>query len=82
MTFLCATDVPFEDTPDREGPTLRERLQRWTRAFLDRHGIPYVVLCGSLDERITTVRAVLDEFEPFDAERSVSRGEPGSPSDG
>lgn len=67
VTFLCDTDIPYDDTWDRSGPGNRERLQKQTKAFLDRHNIPYHVLSGDVEERVAQVNAVLDDHEQYDA---------------
>lgn len=69
VVFLCGTDIPYDDTWDREGQEWRQRMQKQTRAYLDQYNIPYVVLTGTVTERIETVKTVLDRFEKYELER-------------
>ena len=71
LTFLCGTDVPYDDTPDRSGPANRERLQKMTRAFLERHNVPYDTLTGDVEERVAAVARVLASFEQYETEQPV-----------
>ena len=65
VVFLCGCDVPFEDTPDREGVQTRDRLHKHTKAFLQEHNIEYIKLRGSVEERMDTVIDVLNEYEKY-----------------
>lgn len=71
LTFLCGTDVPYDDTWDRSGPDNRERLQKMTRAFLQRHNVPYYTLEGDVEERVATVNRLLASFEQYETERPL-----------
>lgn len=70
LVFLCDTDIPYDHTPDRRGKQVQERMQRHTRSFLDHHQIPYHVLTGDVEERAEQVDAVLETFDPHDAEQT------------
>jgi HTH-type transcriptional repressor of NAD biosynthesis genes len=59
VTFVCGDDIPYDDTWDRSGAASRATLQAWTLAELGARGIPFVLLRGSVDERVRTVREAL-----------------------
>lgn len=71
IVFLCETDIPYEDEWSREGKGWRERMQKQTKAYLDRYNIPYITLTGSLDERVETVTDVLQNTEKYDLRQRV-----------
>ncbi len=58
--FLCDTDIPYEDTWERSGAVFRNRFQQMIIDDLNARGLKYVLLSGSLDRRIKTVRNFLD----------------------
>lgn len=66
VVFVCGRDIPYENAWDREGEVWRERMQKQTRAYLDRHNTPYVVLTGSVEERVETARVALSEYEKYE----------------
>jgi NadR type nicotinamide-nucleotide adenylyltransferase len=57
--FVCADDIPYEDTRDRSGDANRREMQQRTLDELSRRKIPVVELRGSVDERAARVEAVL-----------------------
>jgi len=59
FVFVCDTDIEYDDTWDRSGVKNQERLHKRTLAYLNQYGIPYVVLEGSVSERVATVKEVL-----------------------
>lgn len=59
--FVCADDIPYQEEPGvRENAAWRTHIQRLVLADLDRRGIAYTVLTGTLDQRAALVLAVLD----------------------
>ncbi len=58
--FLCDLDIPYDDTWDRSGEVARASFQQEITVDLDRRGISYHRLSGSIEERIAAVRTVLD----------------------
>jgi NadR type nicotinamide-nucleotide adenylyltransferase len=54
--FLCNDDIPFDDTWDRSGPRSRTVLQKINKTVLEQYGLKYVLLSGTLDERIEFVK--------------------------
>lgn len=65
LCFLCDTDIPYDDTWDRSGDANREVMQKQIIADLHCRKIPYVVLNGSVEERVNQVKHHLDRFEKF-----------------
>lgn len=57
--FLCGNDISYEDTWDRSGEVNRTDFQREIVEELQRRGIAYTLLSGSLEERISRVLAIL-----------------------
>jgi len=49
--WLCDVDLPFEDTPDRSGPGSREEHQAITVRELERRGMSFLTVSGSLEKR-------------------------------
>jgi len=65
LVFVCDIDIPYDDTWDRSGDANRQVFQKQLLADLAVRRIPYILLSGSLDRRVETVRAVLDRFQKF-----------------
>jgi HTH-type transcriptional repressor of NAD biosynthesis genes len=65
LFFLCDDDIPYDDTWDRSGDQKRRVFQKQIIADLQERRIPYILLRGSLEERIRKVDQILAEFEPF-----------------
>lgn len=62
-TLLCAPDFPFVQDGTRRNVAFRDRQFRWYQAVLASRGIPYVLLTGSVEERVTTACAALASIE-------------------
>ncbi len=65
LVFLCADDIPYDDTWDRSGDTNRRIFQQKIKSDLLQRNIPFITLTGSLDARINTVKKVLDKFSKW-----------------
>lgn len=65
LFFLCDVDIPYDDTWDRSGDQKRQVFQKQIIADLRERRIPYILLRGTLEERITKVAAVLKDFTPY-----------------
>ena len=65
LTFLCDTDIPYDDTWDRSGEGQREAFQRQTIQQLNYYKVPYILLSGTLQQRIATVAAVLSRYQKY-----------------
>lgn len=59
LVFVCDTDIPYEDTPDRSWAVNRAQFQRQILADLAVRKIPYILLQWTVSQRIATVLAVL-----------------------
>lgn len=53
--FLCAPDFAFVQDGTRREPDFRLRQHAWYAAELERRGVPYTVLCGSVEQRLAAV---------------------------
>ncbi|CAM3560634.1 AAA family ATPase [Paenibacillus lupini] len=65
IVFLCEDDIPYDDTPDRSGDVGRHNFQKQIIADLITRKIPFIPLCGSLEERVRQVKSVLGRYEKF-----------------
>jgi HTH-type transcriptional repressor of NAD biosynthesis genes len=65
LFFLCDTDIPYEDTWDRSGDVQRSEFQMKIIEDLNVRNIPYILLNGSLAERVDKVKKVLMNFQKF-----------------
>jgi HTH-type transcriptional repressor of NAD biosynthesis genes len=65
LFFLCDDDIPYDDTWDRSGDQKRHVFQKQIVADLQERRIPYIVLRGSLVERMATVDRVLAGFRKY-----------------
>lgn len=65
LVFLCADDIPYENTWDRSGDSKRHVLQQKTVSYLNRMKIPYITLKGSIDARIHTVKNILSKHNKW-----------------
>lgn len=65
LFFLCDTNIPFEDTPERSGDTNRQMMQAMIVDQLKSRRIPYITLSGDLEYRIRTVRRVLRQYTKY-----------------
>jgi len=62
--FVCADDIPYEEEPGvRENANWRTHIQRLVLDDLERRGIGYTVLTGTLEERAEKVMEVLSGIE-------------------
>lgn len=70
IVIVCASDIPFEDTPDRSGPASRPVMQRMTYDTLNAWKVPYYVVGGdSVDYRIRQVDSILREHNKWAGSR-------------
>jgi HTH-type transcriptional regulator, transcriptional repressor of NAD biosynthesis genes len=67
LVFLCADDIPYEDTWDRSGEGKRGIFQKRIIADLKERRIPYIELRGTLRDRIAAVDRVLKRFRKYDS---------------
>ncbi len=65
LVFVCDIDIPYENTWDRSGEVNREEFHKKTIAYLLERRIPFILLKGSLEERIKKVQEILRAFEKY-----------------
>lgn len=65
LFFLCDTDIPYHDTPDRSGDFKRQWFQKLIIDDLNERRIPFFTLRGSLPARMQTVIDVLARHAKF-----------------
>ncbi len=65
LTFLCDTDIPYDDTWDRSGEGQRAAFQCQTIQALHHYNTPYIVLSGDLEKRIAAVESVLAKYQKY-----------------
>jgi HTH-type transcriptional repressor of NAD biosynthesis genes len=53
--FICSEDIPYDNTWDRSGEVHRRTMQAWTVDELNRRGVRFVELKGSVSERAAEV---------------------------
>lgn len=63
LTFVCDTDIPYEDTWDRSGDVQRLAFQQLVLSDLKARNIPFVILRGSLDERVERISSILSRYK-------------------
>ncbi len=65
IIFLCGDDIPYADTPERDGIEQRDSFQRQIKYELVSRKIPYIELNGSLEKRIEKVDTILNHYEKY-----------------
>jgi HTH-type transcriptional repressor of NAD biosynthesis genes len=65
LFFLCDDDIPYDDTWDRSGDQKRHVFQKQIIADLRKRRIPYILLRGTLEERMAIVAYVLAGFRKY-----------------
>jgi NadR type nicotinamide-nucleotide adenylyltransferase len=63
LVFLCDTDIPYDDTWDRSGDVNRKTFQKQIVGDLLVRRIPFFVLSGDLETRVSKVKKVLNKFQ-------------------
>ena len=68
--FVCADDIPYEEEPGvRENVAWRTQIQQLVLEDLDRRGIAYTILTGSLEQRaarvLTTLAAIAQQTDSY-----------------
>ncbi|WP_028972713.1 AAA family ATPase [Spirochaeta cellobiosiphila] len=65
LFFLCDDDIPYDDTWDRSGEQKRSTFHKQVIADLKERNIPYIILRGSVEERMAIVEDVLNQYKPY-----------------
>lgn len=61
FTVVCAPTIPFDQDGTREGNGLREKQHQWYLTQLMERGVKYIVVDGSVEERIAQVLEYVKE---------------------
>ena len=62
LVFLCDTDIPYDDTWDRSGDVNRKIFQKQIIGDLQARKLPFTLLSGDLNTRISKVKKILRRF--------------------
>jgi nicotinamide riboside kinase len=63
LYILADTDIPWEPDPfQREGPEVREMLHRQFQNELNSRRLPFVLVSGSVEERIRQAVTAIDAW--------------------
>ncbi|HLP79408.1 MAG TPA: AAA family ATPase [Acidobacteriota bacterium] len=68
LVFVCNDDIPYDNTWDRSGEVNRSVFQKQLLAELAVRKIPYVLISGTLEQRVAHVAKVLGmqaKYEPL-----------------
>lgn len=65
LVFVCDIDIPYDDTWDRSGEVNRSVFQRQVICDLNQRKIPFIMLVGTLEERVARVRSILNKFSKY-----------------
>jgi len=65
LVFLCDVDIPYDDTWDRSGDVSRQVFQKQIIGDLLARKIPFIILSGDLETRVTKVKRVLSKFRKY-----------------
>lgn len=65
IIFLCGDDIPYADTPERDGIEQRTSFQRQIKYELVSRKIPYIELNGSLEDRMRRVDEILNYYKKY-----------------
>jgi HTH-type transcriptional repressor of NAD biosynthesis genes len=65
LTFVCDIDIPYDDTWDRSGEVDRAAFQRQVLGDLSARKVPFIMLRGTLDERVAWVSEMLRRFSKY-----------------
>jgi NadR type nicotinamide-nucleotide adenylyltransferase len=65
LFFLCDTDIPYDDTWDRSGAGKTLSMQTQIIDDLNMRRIPFLLVSGTVDQRIAQVSRVLEQYRKF-----------------
>ncbi|OGF48128.1 MAG: cytidyltransferase [Candidatus Firestonebacteria bacterium RIFOXYA2_FULL_40_8] len=65
LVFLCDIDIPYDNTADRSGETNRIDFHEKTIAYLQKKKINFVLVKGSLKDRIELVKDKLKSYKKY-----------------
>lgn len=64
VTFVCAPDLPFVQDGTRRDEAFRARQHAWYLDALDREGVEYAVLAGTVERRVDAALGLLARRAP------------------
>lgn len=65
LVFLCDIDIPYDDTWDRSGDSSRKTFQKQIVGDLLARKIPFIILSGDIETRITKAKKILSQFKKY-----------------
>lgn len=65
LVFLCDVDIPYDNTWDRSGDVNRKNFQKQILGDLSTRKIPFFILSGDLETRVSKVKKVLSKFHKY-----------------
>jgi NadR type nicotinamide-nucleotide adenylyltransferase len=65
LVFVCDVDIPYDDTWDRSGDTNRKIFQEQIIDDLDSRRIPYLIVSGTLEERIFYAKRIISQYNKY-----------------
>jgi len=71
LVFLCDTDILYDDTWDRSGDVNRNTFQKQIVGDLLVRKIPFFILRGNLDTRVSQVKQVLKKFQKYKSQAEL-----------
>ncbi|MBN1864327.1 MAG: AAA family ATPase [Victivallales bacterium] len=74
LFFLCGTDIPYADTWDRSGDQKRKWFQDQIIGDLGERQVPFFMVCGTLEERVSQVNNILRQHRKFGNVLDIRRG--------
>ncbi|MDH3646080.1 MAG: ATP-binding protein [Gammaproteobacteria bacterium] len=63
--FLCAADIPYDDTWERSGEQHRAEFQARLCEDLINRRVPFTAVKGTLEQRVERVTSMLDDYTPI-----------------
>ncbi len=65
LVFICNDDIPFENSWDRSGDVQRKIFQKQIIADLLQRKIPFILLPGTIEERINKTKEILQKYRKY-----------------
>ena len=65
LVFVCHDDIPYDNTLDRSGEVQRTVFQKQIISDLNIRKIPFILLTGTLNQRVMHAKSILIEFVQY-----------------
>ncbi|GAA0855674.1 AAA family ATPase [Aliiglaciecola litoralis] len=62
LVVLCEEDIPYDDTWERSGDANRHEFQTFLKAYMHEHNKPYLLVSGTLEQRMAKVEEKLAQM--------------------